>query len=790
MFKKKDIDLEAMRDISGDVKESDFVPFSIHYDPETILTKNGELLQTIKITGFAHEDITQEDKDLRATIREALLGAIQTTDYAAWFHTIRRKKNIAPKGLFRKDFSGYLNQCWRERNNFDGGYINEVYLTIVKEGEVSSLLDPKEFLYGLLPGALRKKRFSYLEKAASELSSVVEQILGTLEHFGARRLGVVERDGVYYSQLCSFLGKLTTLTDHPWPLPDADISRFLTDYDVTFGYNAMEVRNADGARRFGAMLSLKEYKELNLNALDRFLQLPIEFVITQCIDFINHKQALKEYQYQHKLLEISEKEEFEEKIGLKSIIDSNRGSPVDFGEQQLNVFLLSDTLKILEYEVKTATDALMNIGIIPMREDLKLEECYWAMLPANFEFLKRLKPINTRRIAGFCNLSNFPAGISDNNYWGPAVSLFYTAANTPYYFNFHVGDNGHTSIIGPFGAGKTVLTNFLISESRKFGNRLFYFDQMRASEIFIRSIGGDYLIIGSGSTSPPRMNPLLLEDNEMNRSFLEVWLESLLINIDTSKKQEGLLSNIVRKLYELSSEQRTLQTVFTLIQAQDNSLADSLADWLPDGKYGYVFNHTKESLDFSRNVIGFDVTALTNDEKLMVPVLSYLIHRATLMLDGAPSMIVFDEAWKLLDNEWFGPRLAEWLESIREQNTVAVFATENVGHAMQSVISPILMEQIATQIFLPDSDIKEEYITVFNLTDQEVSYVYNMRSDQRQFLLKRGLDTIVGKLDLSGMDDVLGVLSATPERIQLMENVIAAKGAEPTKWLPEFFKKL
>ena len=42
---------------------------------------------------------------------------------------------------------------------------------------------------------------------------------------------------------------------------------------------------------------------------------------------------------------------------------------------------------------------------------------------------------------------------------GEAVSILYTKIKH-LIFNFHSKDNGHTMIIGPEGAGKTVLLNF------------------------------------------------------------------------------------------------------------------------------------------------------------------------------------------------------------------------------------------------------------------------------------------------------------------------------------------
>jgi preprotein translocase SecF subunit len=43
------------------------------------------------------------------------------------------------------------------------------------------------------------------------------------------------------------------------PVPDQDLSHYLTSGDITFGFDAMEVRTAEGKRRFAAILTIIGY---------------------------------------------------------------------------------------------------------------------------------------------------------------------------------------------------------------------------------------------------------------------------------------------------------------------------------------------------------------------------------------------------------------------------------------------------------------------------------------------------------------------------------------------------
>ena len=71
-----------------------FIPYACHYDSNTILTKNGELLQTIKIVGFTYETLGGSSLSLRDTVRKAVLERVKSSNFALYFHTVRRKHSL------------------------------------------------------------------------------------------------------------------------------------------------------------------------------------------------------------------------------------------------------------------------------------------------------------------------------------------------------------------------------------------------------------------------------------------------------------------------------------------------------------------------------------------------------------------------------------------------------------------------------------------------------------------------------------------------------------------------
>ncbi|MCI5050593.1 MAG: ATP-binding protein, partial [Rickettsiales bacterium] len=674
---RDNLQLEAYRDIKDDVVESDFVPYACLVDPNTILTKNGEVMQIIKITGFTYELLCQDDADLRKVVRAAIKESVDTDEYAVWFHTLRRKKNLSPDGDYPDPFSEGLHKAWKERNAWDRKFTNELYITIVKESQTADITSVKGFFEGLLPMVDRKIRNIYIDRIAEELDVVVTKFLSYLEDFGARRLTSVKRNGRYYGEHLEFLEKLINLEERPMPITREDLSTYLTTGEMSFAFNAMEVRTPQNKRRFGSVLTIKEYKEASLYRVDEFLQLPCEFIVTQCIDFINADEALSVYEFQEYLMEVSGDDDLAESAELNRILDEDNDSDLDYGEQQTTIFVIGESIKELEANVKMIRKNLSKSGIVTIREDLKFEECYWAILPANFEFISRLEYTNTQHVAGFVNIHNYPAGNAKGCPWGVPVTLFYTAAGTPYFFNFHIGKNGHTSVVGPYGSGKSVLLNFLISESRKYKTRLFYMDAHGSARKFVKAIGGNYYDLHDPNSAYHHLGPLHLQDSKANRDFLTLWLTTLVDPNGASIDNEmiALFRETVNQMYELPDNERTMHWVVETLATQRAELAEKLAKWHGMGEYGFYFDHEDESVQPNRGMIGFNISQFIDNPEVLVPVTSYLLHRITMTLDGTPSILVLDEAFKIMNSPLFAPRIKQWMTYLTSKNTLAIMTT-------------------------------------------------------------------------------------------------------------------
>ncbi len=827
-----------------EVNVNELIPYACHFNKSTLLTKNGELLQIIKLTGFTFESVKNEDTEpvtVREAIRKAIAEAIETNNFAIWFHTVRRKGNLAPEGEHCYDFTKQLNKAWCTKHNWENQYTNELYISILIEGESLSIADIAGFFRSLyFPAEIRYRRES-LEKSAAELSNVTEKILKSLEEYGAEQLTIYKEDGIYYSGLLNFLGKIINLEENIFPLAMADVSEVLSVNKILFGHNVVEV-NSDSSFHLGSIITIKEYHEISTKYTDHFLQLPLEFIVTETFDFVNNKQIIEEFDDKHSLQLMADDDLFLEASGLDAMMKSNTGSPVDFGKHQINIMVTGSTLTNLNENIAIIIDSLSDLGVVAFREDLFMEDCYWAQLPGNFDFIKRLSPTNAASMGGYASLYNFPAGRIDNNHWGAAVTVFYTAHGTPYLFNFHYENNGHTFIIGPFGSGKTVLMNFLVSEAMKYGGKLFFFDQNRGSEIFLRAIGGVYHnITQSPKRTSIRFNPILtVSDNSEGRKFLTNWYEYLLTSgifvlknkkhidriheavnytftLDTSDR---ILSNILPKFWPKEEEEGDaevrrqkleedkkrkleekkkqgvgfLSSVTTQEKELDSEIEveNNMSIWYGKGKYAHIFDNAKGEFEPNDHpVYGFDLGDMVKEKIALVPVIFHLLRKIENSLTGEPTILVLDEAWDMLDNYAFSEYIGDWLDRLTAKNAIVIFATESVDGAEKSPMTKHLASKIRTKMFLPNPEANLiGYEEVFGLSKNEYEMLLSMKSKKRQFLLIHDIDAVVAELSLDGLDYEMAVLASRQDTLAMMEGSLAESDSNPDNWLPLFKKRL
>jgi type IV secretion system protein VirB4 len=776
--------------------ESEFIPYHYHWNRNTVITKDESLLQIVKLGGFSFETADDEDVDIRKNIRNLLFKGIGAGRVSLYFHLVRRRKSTFQK----KDghnmppgFATYLEDQWREKHINHESFINEIYITIVRKSSRSGIAALESLLEKLQQSTDKTQWAKTMFEAFEELDEMTSRVVSTLRDYKPRVLGVVENKSGVYSEILEFLGTIINCgQSRPMLMPSTDISKYIPVDRLYFGSRAIKVKTPKGSK-FAGIVSVKEYpSRTSSTMMDGFLQMPFELIISQSFSFIDRSGAINSMKMQQGRMINSGDVAISQIEEINHALDDAMSGRIGFGKHHLTVLCIEDNPKTLENALAMATTELGNTGSVPVRERVNLEPAYWAQLPCNDFFAVRRTTINTLNLSSFANLHNFPSGQEKGNHWGDHVTTLDTTSGTPFFFNFHVRDVGHTTIIGPTGAGKTVMMNFLCAQSRKFKCRMFFFDKDRGAEIFIRALDGVYTVIDP--SAPCGFNPFALENTGENRTFLMDFMKHLVsVNgemvsaDDTAKIEEAIVGN-----YKLDPEDRNLTNIVPFLgMGGPDSLAGRIAMWHGHGSHASVFDNKEDKINFDNDLIfAFEMAELLKDKPSLGPVLLYVFHKINLSLDGTPSMIVLDEAWALIDNDVFAPKIKDWLKVLRKLNCFVIFATQSVEDASKSQISDTLIQQTATQIFLPNLKATDVYRTHFMLSQREFTLIKTTDPGSRFFLVKQGTDAVVARIDLSGMDNVINVLSGRAETVVLLDEIRGQVGDNPDDWLPIFWEKV
>ena len=76
------------------------------------------------------------------------------------------------------------------------------------------------------------------------------------------------------------------------------------------------------------------------------------------------------------------------------------------------------------------------------------------------------------------------------------------------------------------------------------------------------------------------------------------------------------------------------------------------------------------------------------------------------------------------------------------------------------------------------------------LSQREYTLIKTTDPGSRYFLVKQGVNAVIAKINLAGMDNVINVLSGRADTITLLNKIFEKHGTEPKKWLPIFYEEV
>jgi type IV secretion/conjugal transfer VirB4 family ATPase len=422
-------------------------------------------------------------------------------------------------------------------------------------------------------------------------------------------------------------------------------------------------------------------------------------------------------------------------------------------------------------------------------ESLNATEAFLGSLPGNWYANIREPLIHTRNLADLVPLNSVWSGepINPCPYYpdGSPPLMQVASGSTPFRLNLHVGDLGHTLIFGPTGSGKSTLLALIAAQFRRYaGAQLFAFDKGKSIYPLTLAVGGDHHDVGAGEGLT--FCPLAVLDSDGDRAWATEWIETLL-ELQGETVTPDMRNAIAHQIGLMAqSPRRSLSDFVSGVQLR--TIKDALRHYTVDGPMGHLLDAEQDGLELS-DFQTFEVEALMNiGDRNLVPVLLYLFRRIEKRLDGAPSLIILDEAWLMLGHPAFREKIREWLKVLRKANCAVVLATQSISDADRSGIMDVLKESCPTKICLPNGAAREtgtrEFYERIGFNSRQIEIVATAVPKRDYYVTspdgRRLFDMALGPVTLSFVG------ASGKEDIKQIEQLHARFGADwPQHWLQQ-----
>ena len=585
-----------------------------------------------------------------------------------------------------------------------------------------------------------------------------------------------------YDSLLRYLRRCVTGQNHPFVLPDIPIylnqlvatEDFVGGIEPKIGERHLRVVAVDGFPK-------ASYPGI-LGALD---SLPIEFRWSTRAILMDPEEA-------GSYLDKTRKKWRARVRGIKDTLFKTESGPVNLHAQQMamdaeeamsvassgdvqfafysaNVVCADTDEDRLEESVALVTKTIRNLGYSARIETVNAVEAWRGSLPGDGYSNVRQVVLHTLNLADMLPITSVWAGRRENP--SPLMpsnspSLLYaaTTGSTPFRFNLHIGDLGHTLMIGPPGSGKSTFLGLITAQWFRYPKaQVFAFDKGYSQYVLSRAAGGSFYELG-GDTAHLAFCPLRDLEDASDVAWACDWIEKLCaLNqlMPITPQHRNAIHEAMKLLCESNASNRASSRAFVgrtltdfCAQVQNMEVREALEFYTLGGAWGQLLDSKEDSLG-NGNFLVFEMEKLMTsgggNDKAVIAVLLYLFRQIEKRLDGSPTLIPLDEAWVYLRNDLFRDYLRDWLKTLRKKNACVLLATQNLSDIFNSTIRDVVLESCPTKIVLPNAEagnpVSREFYHAIGLNEREIQMVqtavpkrqYYVASPEGRRLISLGL---------------------------------------------------
>lgn len=735
------------------------LPYITAIDDQTLLLRDGDVMASFAVDGISASTSDETSVDEISLALSALVSQ-QMPDVGFTIHRISTKTQprldeVSPAN----PFACAIDKRWQDFIGASGLRHRTTLVSItIRPSKVVGL-------WAKLSGGKRQNEEN-LQKRVVRLNQIISGFIETLDNTAPRRMSVSGGE---------WLGLLRATISGGF-VPIAPGRNFIPINDLIanapvffFGDTFTVFGSHSGNTKYGAIITLKDYPAATYAGILDNLDLAVDMVVTNTFTPSDRIEALQKIQRVSRQMAAAEDAARSLQIQLEEAADDQASGRVAFGNHHCTIAVFADSEDQLDDTLGTITRAITSIGGAMIRENFAARAAFFAQHPGNYSFRTRASMISSQNFAELGALHGAsrgrPKALSP---WGEAISILPTGNGEPYRFNFHLAGRkdertvGHSLVLGQTGSGKTLGTAFLLSQAVRLNPRIIVFDKDQGFEMPIRALGGEYSAVKLGDKTG--FNPFEAESDERGAAWLTDWLEAMLKprNGELTPIQIEALAKATRDNMKAAKNLQTITHFRSQLRAVDDKkdLHTRLGRWDKGGQFDWLFNgEGKDNLNFDNDIVGFDLTEIFDNDDVRTAWLSYVFRRIERTVeDERPTLLVMDEAWKLLDDPYFQSRLKDWMLTMRKKNVAVILLTQRVSHISESAAGGAIIESVTTKLIYPSNRNTQEELAPLNLSDRERDFLTQSNIGHRLALMQSGDDSTIIDMDLHALGPLLSVL--------------------------------
>lgn len=408
----------------------------------------------------------------------------------------------------------------------------------------------------------------------------------------------------------------------------------------------------------------------------------------------------------------------------------------------LNILLRARSEEALERQV---SDVLMKVrelaGAEAMQETLAAFDVFRELALPNARAKERAKRMKTSELADFLPVYGPWSGHEQ-----PSILLRSRMGSL---VNFDPFDrnltNANQIVSGGSGSGKSFMTNVLMLQMLKEQPKIYIIDIGGSYKKLCNNLGGQYIPLGVESGMS--FNPFDLSIGQDKPDNHKIKFLVSLVEIMTKEEGDGRLPRLWRaeiedaiaKVYEKTNRPSLTNLREELSQhfdAEIKRFGRTLAPWCGNTPFGQ-FVDRPTTVELEKQLVCFDLKGLDAYPDLQAACLFIItdyVWREIQADRSTKKFLIFDECWRLLENEAGAMFIGDVFRTFRKYYASAIAISQNIDDFAKSRIANAILPNAATKWILKQKGADRNRLReVLDLNDNELALVESLHQERGKY---------------------------------------------------------